>query len=256
VIVRGPIDFMMGSPLAEPGRLDRREILHRTRIDRSYAIASREVTVAEFLRYRQDNRWVNLHKTNQDAPAVNVNWSEAAEYCNWLSDKAGIPPDQWCYVIEDNRRTGLQVTIKANHLGLSGYRLPTEAEWEFACRSGSVTARHYGRGDELLTRYGWCIRSAESTQSVGRLRPNEFGLFDMLGNAAEWVDGPGEWSDHYANDTIARYRLNPTNDFLQVLRGGMFNSPPSHLRSSYRDLSLTGIHNFTNGFRPARTIFP
>ena len=118
------------------------------------------------------------------------------EYCNWLSEKEGIPEDQWCYEQTAGGKYAAGMKIKRNHLKLTGYRLPTEAEWEYACRAGSVVGRYYGRTEELLPRYGWYQKNAEDhAWPVGRLRPNDLGLFDTLGNALEWVEDAAQLYD-------------------------------------------------------------
>ena len=82
--------------------------------------------------------------------------------------------------------------MKLGHLSLTGYRLPTEPEWVYACRAGSVTSHYYGRGEGLLPRYAWFSKTAtERAWPVGQLRPNDRGLFDTLGNAHEWCEAPG-----------------------------------------------------------------
>ena len=112
-----------------------------------------------------------------------VTWYDAAGYCNWLSELAGIPPEQWCYP----RELKPGVKIEADCLKRCGYRLPTEAEWEYFCRAGTETSRPFGGSDFLISRYAWTwLSSKDRTYPPGRLLPNEFGLFDTLGNVLEW----------------------------------------------------------------------
>jgi len=113
---------------------------------------------------------------------VGTNWYQATAYCNWLSKEEGIPEDQWCYEIKGN-----VTTLKAKYLSLSGYRLPTETEMEYAIRAGAVTARYFGETDDLLAKYAWYLRnSQERTSPVGILKPNDLGLFDVHGNVFTW----------------------------------------------------------------------
>jgi tRNA A-37 threonylcarbamoyl transferase component Bud32 len=149
-VVRGPVEFTLGSPGTEPGRIPVNEPPHRKRIGRSFAIATKEVTVEQFLRFRPRHFWVERYSPDRDSPVVGVTWYQAAQYCNWLSEREGIPREQWCYDPNKAGQYAEGMQIKPGHLTLVGYRLPTEAEWEYACRSGSVVSRYYGRSEELL----------------------------------------------------------------------------------------------------------
>ncbi len=255
-VVRGPNEFTLGSPTTESWQ-DVDEAAHRKRIGRSFAIATKEVTVEQFLRFRPRHFWVERFSPDRDSPVVAVSWYLGAEYCNWLSEREGIPRDQWCY--EPNKEglytEGMQ--IKTDHLKLGGYRLPTEAEWEFACRSGSMVSRYYGRSEELLPRYGWYLKNAEDrARSVGRLRPNDMGLFDTLGNAWEWLEDPGILYDVRKIEDIENIsELRLKEQTSRLLRGGSFSSTPVVLRCAYRNSLIRPSNEYnTYGFRPARTV--
>ena len=129
-----------------------------------------------------------------DSPQTGMTWYEAAEYCNWLSDQERISADQKCYEPNDGDKFAEGMRAKDNYLTLTGYRLPTEAEWEFACRAGTTTRFYFGENDSLLPKYAWYQIGGGSrgdcTWPVASLQPNDFGLFDMLGNVWQWCECP------------------------------------------------------------------
>ena len=120
-----------------------------------------------------------------ELPVIGINWFMGAMYCNWLSKSEGLPSDQWCFYIN-----GQTVKQRKNYLSLNGYRFPTEAEMEYATRSGAVTARYFGETDDLLPHYAWYLsNSQEKFWPVGTRKPNDFGLFDTHGNVFTWCQG-------------------------------------------------------------------
>ncbi len=158
------------------------------RIDWSYAIASKEVTVEQFTRFRQVQRKFKECSPTKDCPMMEVSWDDAAAYCNWLCKQERIPKDEWCYEAADKKG---EYKTAANHLQREGYRLATEAEWEYACRAGATTAYGFGEAEELLGKYCWYDENSKSkSHPVGQLKSNDLGLFDMHGNAWERCDDP------------------------------------------------------------------
>ncbi len=263
-VIEGPVEFRMGSPPTEPKRNVTMETPRRLVIPRRFAIAAKEVTVEQWLRFERTHTglglppsFVNQYSPGPDGPMIGLTWYLAAEYCNWLSEHDGLPKEQWCYLPNEAGAYAEGMTIPADVLERTGYRLPTEAEWEFACRSGTVTSYYFGLSIELLDKYAWYqANSKEHAWSCGSLLPNDLGLFDMLGNEFEWVqdrvgrsipEKRGEVSDiitthEYISDKMPR-----------LLRGGAFNVRPTSVRSADRGGGNVSFSVTTYGFRLART---
>jgi formylglycine-generating enzyme required for sulfatase activity len=261
-VVRGPVEFALGSPPREPGRHDGfayAEPAHRKQLPRSFAVGTREVTMAEFLRFKP-NHYFETHYLSRGTAAGELTWYEAARYCNWLSEAEGIPPDQWCYGPNGRGEFEDGMAVKPGHLSLAGYRLPTEAEWEYAARSGSTVARYFGRPDELLPRYArYFGNSGQRAWPAGQLRPNDLGLFDALGNLREWVGSPNpdpvaEPPSYPLEDVENPGHLRVREDMPRVIRGGASSNIPPFLRSANRDSYRPGSRNSPHGFRLARTL--
>jgi formylglycine-generating enzyme required for sulfatase activity len=254
VVIPGPVTFLMGSPSTEAGREDY-ERQHKKRIGRTFALAAKAVTVEQYRRFDKNYQLPAVYTRTADMPVVGMTWHQAAAYCNWLSKEEGIEEGQWCYEIKDGQVTWLKV----NYLSLTGYRLPTEAEMEYATRAGALTSRYYGETEDLLPKYAWYRNnSQDKTWPVGSLKPNDFGLFDVQGNAYTWcqeryMDYPSKQGKEVEDkeDIFGIY-----NQDSRVLRGGSFNNGASGVRSSYRVYDVPAFHVFSFGFRPARTITP
>ncbi len=256
-VVRGPVEFTLGSPTTEPGRNVWNELPHRKRIPRTFAIGTKEVTVEQFLRFRPEHFWPRHQSPGPDTPAVVVTWYDCAAYCNWLSKREGIPESEWCYEPAKGGGFGEGMRMKVGHLKLTGYRLPTEAEWEFACRSGAATSRYHGRGEDLLPRYGWFAKNAEQRAwPVGQMRPNELGLFDVQGNAMEWVADPAlVYVTGQTEDSENSRLLQVDERTSRVLRGGSLYNQPVDLRCAVRFVDRPGSLNASaSGLRPVRTL--
>jgi len=254
--------FRMGSPKSEPDRLDNRETPHLRNIGRTFAIATYEVTKAQFRRFQLEDptiRRYNIEKYSRtdDSPQIAMDWYDAAAYCNWLSKKEGIPEDQWCYEKNADGKYAAGMKAKTNYLQLTGYRLPTEAEWEYACRAETTTSRYYGLTESLLPQYArYSVNSENHDWPVGGLKPNGFGLFDMLGNAREWChEGYSAYivSDRMeaTPETVDTRQVSDAT--IRLLRGGSFYHLPSIVRSAYRTFHRPSDRISIVGFRPART---
>jgi formylglycine-generating enzyme required for sulfatase activity len=231
LVILPPGKFVMGD------QREQREIEH------SFALAAHEVTVAEFLRFRKEHQY-SLAPT-LDCPVNAVSWYDAAAYCNWLSAKEGVAKEQWCYLPNDMGKYAEGMKGPADFLRRTGYRLPTEEEWEYACRAGSATLWSMGDAEDLLARYAWYAGNAASkSHPVGSLRPNDWGLFDLHGNAWEWCQDrlDGKEDKEYIKDKDR-----------SLLRGGAFNHSAVGARSAYRDGNWPANRFVDFGFRPART---
>ena len=249
VIVRGPVEFEMG----EGGDQHRQRISHR------FAIASKEVTVEQFQRFLKEHPRIPAKNDQRDSPEPNcpmnsVSWYDAAAYCNWLSKQEGLPEDQWCYGPNEKGDYDEGMKLILDDQNRTGYRLPTEAEWEVTCRAGAATGYSYGEPGELLGKYGWySANSPYRTQPVGRLKPNDLGLFDLHGNVWEWCQ------DRYGNPKQEKERNIQTSEYInnkdpRLLRGGAFPLVPANVRSAIRNGDAPANRSFiVFGFRPART---
>src|SRR5579871_4188694 len=234
VVIPGPVEFAMGSPSTEAGRAGD-ERLHRQRISRTFALAATHVTVAQFKRFRPQFGHGEMKRyPDPDCPIGGVTWHEAAAYCNWLSKEEGIPEDQWCYVSKPEGAAGGSMQLAPGYLHRTGYRLPTEAEWECACRAGTMTSRFYGQSEEMLEKYGWYAKnSGKRTWPVGSLKPNDWGLFDMHGQLFAWCqekthDYRSVPSDQVIEDTEEELVVNDRDG--RVARGGSLFYPAEGVR--------------------------
>jgi formylglycine-generating enzyme required for sulfatase activity len=241
VIVRGPADSWRGDRNNRTGQ----------RIGHSFAVAAKEVTVEEFRRFRLDHRSDPETAQTPDCPVNSVTWYQAAEYCNWLSQRDGIDDSEWCYV-----RTGPgEMGLRRGYLGLKGYRLPTEAEWRYAAAARATTAWPCGEGDHLLVaRYAWLtpdsyIDSKERSSPVGRTKPNHFGLFDTYGNVHEWT-----LDDYWGQAAPEWEGVIRVEGRVRSLLGGSFVQRVSNLAGLDRIGYGPNRIEPNVGFRPARTV--
>jgi formylglycine-generating enzyme required for sulfatase activity len=222
------------------------------RIRRSFCIASKETTVAQFHRFLADHSQLaapgSRSTLSADVARADVSWFEAAAYCNWLSAEEGIPRDQWCYEPRADGTYGPGMQVAPDFGDRRGYRLPTEPEWEYACRAGTQSDYFFGNNANHLRYYGLYRENADYPQAVGTCKPNDFGLFDMSGNVAEWCQDafPLRSAQSAGDRTIGA-------ETERVIRGGSFADAPPRLQSSSRASSLPLQRNATVGFRVART---
>src|SRR5262249_21564281 len=178
-------------------------------------------------------------------PVEEVSWLDAVMFCNKLSEQEGLKP---FYEIDGT-------SVRVPSWDGPGYRLPTEAEWEFACRAGTMTRYGFGDDPHDLGEVAWFRRNAgDRTHPAGQKQPNRLGLFDMHGNVWEWCwDGYGEHD----------YKLREVDDpagppgaATRVIRGGGWDYLPRDLRSASRNDLPPDHRAFVLGFRIARLLSP
>jgi formylglycine-generating enzyme required for sulfatase activity len=184
-------------------------------------------------------------------PIEYITWYDAALYCNARSKHDALDT-VYSYTglngIPGNNCKLTGVTINYTN---NGYRLPTEAEWEYACRAGSTTKYYFGDSPAALGNYAWFSdNSGGYTQTGGKKLPNQFGLYDMHGNVWEWCN------DWYS---ATYYSVSPSTDprgpagTANVMRGGCYQNTADYLRSAYRNMSSTPDKRYPNvGFRVVR----
>jgi len=248
--------YTMGSPETEKDRRDD-ETKHKVTLS-PFWIGRSEVTQKQYEDVMGTNPSIFQGKK---FPVENISWYDAVEFCNRLSVKEGLMP---YYKIDkskkdpnnSNRDDELKYTVII--LGGNGYRLPTEAEWEYACRAGTKTAFHYsGKLDSSMANfycnYEYNNRGSvfrEKTTTVGSFRPNAYGLYDMHGNVWEWC-----W-DWYGNYSSNNYDPRGADKGKQrVLRGGSWCNVDSALRSAGRSSSSANYRGNVVGFRVVRSIY-
>jgi formylglycine-generating enzyme required for sulfatase activity len=267
-------EFVMGVPDSDQDANKDESPQHRVQISRPFYFGIHEVTVGNFRAFVDATRYMTSAESEEssgydeqtqtfqysqrgfswrnlgwiqtdDHPVLNVNWSDAITFCEWLSQKEG--------------RT---------------YRLPSEAEWEYACRAGTRARFILGDSsdnlngtanvqDQSLAEKQPRFSNAESpsylrkpvswndgypfSAPVGSFQPNGFGLYDMLGNAAEWCQD--RYVEDYYFSSAAVDPKGPDNGLSRVVRGGAFLHQPRHCRVSQRTSGLPSYHNYIIGFR-------
>ena len=210
-------EFDMG---AAKSQWDNERPVHRVGISKPFLLGKYSVTNREYQRFLEANSaieppqyWSNSQFNEPQQPVVGVSWEDAQVFCQW-----------------------------------AGCRLPTEAEWEYACRAGNPGAYCFGDDESELEQYAWCGKnSGGKTQPVGQKKPNKWGLYDMHGNVWEWCQ---DWfaSDYYKQSP----KVDPTGPEKgdsRVLRGGSWYVDPTSLRSAYRLGLAPDPRNYNIGFR-------
>lgn len=228
--------FLMGSPESEEGRLSN-EKQHEVEIKTVFAISVTEVTQGQYEQVMGSNP--SSFKGDSERPVENVTFFDAVSYCNKMSEKEKLPP---CYRIDGEEVTWM------DGLRCRGYRLPTEAEWEYAARADGKTK--YAGSDALDDVGWWSGNASNTTHPVGSKRGNAWGLHDFSGNVWEWL-----W-DRYERDYEKLSRVDPTgseSDSNRVYRGGSWGNDAQGARVAIRFGDRLGSRNALQGFRLARS---
>jgi len=221
--------FMMGSPESEEDREDD-EPQHEVTISKAFYMQTTEVTQGQWKAVMGTEPWKgeSFVKEGANYPAVYVSWDDAVAYCKKLSEKEG-----------------------------KTYRLPTEAQWEYACRAGTKTTWSFGNDEKALGDYAWYHKNAwdideKYAHQVGLKKPNAFGLYDMHGNVYEWCH------DYYGGDY---YKQSPEQDptgpasgSSRVLRGGSWLGDSRFSRSAGRGRNVADRRLDLTGFRLVREL--
>ncbi|MFN7588867.1 MAG: protein kinase domain-containing protein [Planctomycetota bacterium] len=232
-----PKPFTMGSSVGADGTP------HRVTISRPYWIAETEVTQTQWREVMQTTPWTGQSYTSvgPSHPATYVSWTDAVAFCETLT-----------------KRESAAGRLPPGHR----YALPTEAEWEYACRGGSAGAYCYGDGEGRLSEFAVFGKEFKETNGADRVRtkkPNAFGLYDMHGNVWEWC---ADWADYTdgkaATDTYREGVTDPLSlrGALRVYRGGSWSIRPAVCRSAYRGANVPSVASGILGFRPALVARP
>ena len=219
-------EFLMGSPKDEAGRSDD-ELQHRIRITKPLYVGQTEVTQDQWESVMETKPWSGkaFVKAGPEYAATYVSWDDAQEFCRRLSEKEGAT-----------------------------YRLPTEAEWEYACRAGTTTVYSFGDDASRLGEYAWVSVNASSAaeryaHQVGLKKANAFGLYDMHGNLWEWCQdwhGEGYYTSSPRSDPVG-----PSYGSFRVIRGGGWGDRPQYCRSALRYRNTPADRFNSLGFRVA-----
>ena len=228
----------MGSSDSDEDGGNDEEPQHLVEITKPFLLSVYPVTLGEFEQVMGSRP--KQHQQNTRLPVEMVSWFDAIDFCNQLSRLEGLTPYYRC--------DGDDVAVVRS----AAYRLPTEAEWEYACRAGTMTKWSFGDDASQLRDYAWFDENAaESTHPVGQRKPNPWGLHDMHGNVYEWC-----WDWHegaFYQQSPSADPTGPTKGEYRVLRGGSFNNQAGDVRSAFRLRTIPTNRFNVVGFRPARS---
>ena len=245
-----PGEYVIGSPPDEIGRTVREGPAHPVRLTRAFFIGTTEVTQRAWVRLFEDDP--SFFAAQPRRPVERVTWYEAIAYANALSEVEGFAP---CYVLENCNGVApgaglICADVAFEGTDCPGYRLPTEAEWEYAARAGSDSRYWFGDDEGRLTMSDRFTGNSDMrTHDVGQLAPNPWGLYDVHGNVWEWVhDVFGPYQDVIDTDPTG-----PADGPERVRRGGSFGALSQDARSAFRAPENPVTQAARGGFRLVRT---
>ena len=264
-----PGQFLMGSPASEAERIATEWPQHWVSITKPFAISRCEITRGQFRRFVQEEHYQTVAEKTGGCYVYDAKTKAWKQDKQAFWDKPGFPQDDThpvvCVAWQDAQAYAAWLSRRTG----AAYRLPTEAEWEYAARAGTVTPYYWGEdaeqscrfanlGDAELTKLDGDARNAKCsdgfmyTAPVASFRPNHFGLYDMLGNAWEWVADC--WHDSYQGAPTDGSAWAGAADCDRGVRGGSWNYIPQLLRSAYRGRSRPDDSDYIQGFRLARAL--
>ena len=243
--------FYMGSHDSDEYLRNNEHPQHRVSISHSMFIGVYPVTQKQFQDLMGHNP--SMVVTHENCPVDSVTWYSALEFCNKMSEAESLPPYYELKAVRRRVNSNLIESAKVTVLGGDGYRLPTEAEWEYACRAGSVSPWCFGDLVLDVGHYAWYYDNAlMETHPVGGRKPNSWGLYDMHGNVMEWCyDWYGELFYQQCTEEEEN-PTGPTDGVTKVLRGGAWQFGAEATRCAYRNNSAPDAVAGVIGFRVCR----
>lgn len=258
-----PGTFQMGSPTTEKCRIAKYETQHQVTLNNKFEIQDTEVTQGQFFSMMGYNP-SNAPYCGESCPVEHLSWHEAVAYCSRLSYKAGLTACSSCTGSGKNLTCQEVPSYSGQKIYLCpGYRLPTEAEWEYAYRAGTksafynggITNCYSGSGmDPNAEKIAWYkYNSGGDTHQVGQKKPNAWGLYDMAGNVWEWCH---DWYQEDLGASSVTDPWGPSTGYYRLMRGGSWFRYPYELRAAYRYAHGGSSRHGSAGFRCVRTLKP